>query len=187
MTFQGRFNYPPFVTHADFALISHEHIDHNYVGDLRGPPVIVRHAWQDAQMRITSQTVWHDKFNGTKFGSSVSMKIIEADGLRLCHMGDCGELLNEGQIEAMGKLDVLCIPVGGFYTLNGDEAAEVAQRIDCRTIIPCHYQTPLCKLPIEGPERFLSHFDRVVHLDQNRVNASDLPSGVVVLRDSFQV
>ena len=70
-TFSGRFDYPPFETHADFALITHEHIDHNYLGDLKNIPVVVRHDWISPGLNIRSIFCWHDKFNGTKFGGGI--------------------------------------------------------------------------------------------------------------------
>ena len=184
-TFRGRFRYPPFVTKVDFAVITHEHIDHNYVGDLEGTPVIVRNDWRDGGLCITSHFAWHDKFGGTKFGGGVLMKVIEADGLRIAHLGDCGEILTDAQIESLGRIDVLFIPTGGFYTIDGDEAADLARRIGARTTIPCHYGSPLCSLPIEGPERFLAHFDDVTHWPTPTADAASLPEGIVVMPMHF--
>ncbi len=184
-TFSGRFDYPPFETSVDFVLITHEHIDHNYLGDICNIPVVVRNAWHDKGLDISSQFVWHDKFCGTKFGGGVQMKLISADGLRLCHMGDCGEILTDEQIARLGRIDILFIPVGGFYTIDGHEAASLAKRIGARTTIPCHYRTPLCSLPITGPEDFLGHFENVTMLASNEIDAVSLSSGIVVLRDKF--
>ena len=179
MSFNGRFNYPPYVTKADFAVITHEHLDHNYLGDIENIPVVVRSNWHDITLDIRTVTVFHDKFGGTKFGGTVGMKIIEADGLRICHMGDCGEILTDEQIEKLGRIDVLLIPVGGFYTIDGDEAFDLAQRIGARTTIPCHYLTPRCSLTLEGPERFLAHYQDFTRLSDSRFNAECLPEGVV--------
>ena len=107
------------------------------------------------------------------------MKIIEADGIRLCHMGDCGEILSDAQIQAIGDIDILLIPVGGFYTIDGDEAADLAKRIHARTTIPCHYITPRCSLRLEGPEKFLAHFENFKRLEDSKFSAEYLPDGVV--------
>ena len=179
MSFQGRFNYPSYPTKADFAVITHDHLDHNYLGDICNIPVVIRNNWHDDRLDIRTITVFHDKFGGTKFGGTVGMKIIQADNIRLCHMGDCGEILSDDQIALLGPLDILLIPVGGFYTIDGDEAAALAKRINATTIIPCHYITPRCSLKLEGPERFLSHFDRVHKLSDSKFNAECLPAGVV--------
>ncbi len=180
MTFNGRFNYPPYEADPDFALITHEHIDHNYTGDLRSVPVIVRHHWIDDRLKITSVFVWHDKFQGTKFGGGVQAKIIEADGVRICHLGDCGEILSDAQISRIGSVDFLIIPVGGFYTIDGDEAASLVKRMSVKTVFPCHYRTSLCSLPIEPVDRFISHFEHVTHLAHGVYDIGRLPEGIVV-------
>lgn len=179
MTFKGRFNYPVYRTHADLVLITHEHIDHNYLGDIQNIPVVVRHDWCDRKLCVSSHFAWHDKFEGTKFGGGVWMKMVEADGVRLCHLGDCGEVLSDEQIAALGRVDVLLIPVGGFYTLDGHESADLARRIGARVTIPCHYRTSLCSLPITGPEEFLSHFPDYHRVETCEADVSKLPEGVV--------
>ncbi len=185
MAFQGRFNYPSYATEADFVLMTHEHIDHNYLGDMRNIPVVVRHQWQDFGLVVSSIFAWHDKFEGTRFGGGVRMKVIEADGIRIAHLGDVGERLSDAQIAALGKIDVLLLPVGGFYTLDGDDAADLAKRIGARTTIPCHYKTSLCTLPIEEPARFLQHFEDIVYWQQNHAEVDALPAGVVVMPDKW--
>lgn len=184
-TFNGRFDYDAFRFDPDFALITHEHIDHNYLGDLTSIPVVVRNEWADKSLRISSMRVWHDKFEGRKFGGSVSMKFIEAEGLRICHMGDCGEMLTDEQIQRMGQVDILLIPVGGFYTMDGNEAAIIAQKIHARTTIPCHYATAKCSLPITGPDVFLSHFGDITELQASSCDAHQLPQGVVVMKSEM--
>lgn len=183
--FGGRFNYPVYAPECDFAVVTHEHIDHAWFGDLRGNPVIVRQAWRDETMRISSVFAYHDTFKGTKFGGYVLMKIIEADGVRLCHLGDLGERLSDEQIAAIGACDAVIVPAGGFYTLDADGAYETACRLGARTVIPCHYRTALCALPLTGVEPFLAHFDRFEHLRGGMHRVRDLPAGVVVLDDAF--
>jgi L-ascorbate metabolism protein UlaG (beta-lactamase superfamily) len=68
--------------------------------------------------------------------------IVEVDGLRIVHLGDLGHLLTREQIKEIGPVDVLMIPVGGVYTLNGADAKEVvAQLKPKKYIIPMHYGT----------------------------------------------
>ena len=115
-------------------------------------------------------------------------KIIEAEGVRIAHLGDVGEDLSDTQIKALGKLDVLILPIGGFYTIDGDAAASLVQRLQVRTVIPCHYKTTLCDLPIEGPERFLTHFKtQITCLNQNSMLLGTQPEGIVVMRDKWHI
>lgn len=180
MSFQGRFNYPPFVTPADVVAITHDHLDHNYLGDITGDPVVVREAADLPGLKITSIRVWHDQFEGTKFGGAVDMKCIEADGIRLLHMGDCGECLTDAQLKALGPIDVVLIPCGGFYTIDGAMAADIAKRLGATTTIPCHYKTELCALPIVDETEFCAQFDRITRLNKSEFTPGEA-AGVVVL------
>lgn len=183
--FNGRFNYPVFSPHCDFAVVTHEHVDHAWLGDLRGDPVVVRQAWRDDELRISSVFAYHDEFGGTKFGGSVLMKVVEADGWRLCHLGDVGETLSDEQIGALGRCDVLILPVGGFYTIDAAAAYALATRIGARTTIPCHYKTPLCSLPIDDITPFLDLAGDFTRLPHASYPLDRLPPGVVVLADAF--
>lgn len=186
MSFQGRFNYPAFQTHADFVVMTHEHLDHSYLGDISNVPVIVRQQWRDSRLFIYSVFAWHDSVGGTKFGGGVQMKVIEADGIRVAHLGDVGEDLSNEQIAALGKLDILILPVGGFYTIDGDAAAALVRRVNAHTVIPCHYKTALCELPIEGPERFLEHWKpHITYVGKNWLEAGLLHAGIVVMSDKW--
>lgn len=98
--------------------------------------------FKDVQLRTVP--LYHDNVNGMDKGLN-SAFIIEADGLRICHLGDLGHLLTENQLKSLlssGPIDVLMIPVGGVYTINGGEARKVVEQIKPRRyILPMHYGT----------------------------------------------
>jgi L-ascorbate metabolism protein UlaG (beta-lactamase superfamily) len=90
-------------------------------------------------VRLYSVGTFHDDAQGMKRGLN-SVTVIEADGFRIVHLGDLGHKLSENQLKLIGKADVLMVPIGGVYTLNGTEAKEVVQQIKPRfAIVPMHY------------------------------------------------
>jgi len=92
-------------------------------------------------IRIRTVGCYHDAESGLQRGLN-SIFILEVDGLRIVHLGDLGHTLNRGQIKAVGPVDVLLIPVGGIYTLNGEEAKEVVKQLKPKKyIIPMHCAT----------------------------------------------
>lgn len=141
---------------ADLILLSHEHNDHTQVGvienyqktkTIRGlKPVGKRLDWNVVDekfkdVHIRSVGVYHDTEQGLKRGKN-TVFIVEADGMRIVHLGDLGHLLTEEQIKAIGAVDVLLIPVGGVYTLNGSDAQKVVEQLKpSKYIIPMHYGT----------------------------------------------
>jgi L-ascorbate metabolism protein UlaG (beta-lactamase superfamily) len=92
-------------------------------------------------VRIRSVGTYHDNVQGMSKGKN-TVFIIEVDGIRVVHLGDLGHKLTKGQIKAIGPVDVLLIPVGGVYTINGSEAKEVVEQLKPKKyIIPMHCAT----------------------------------------------
>ena len=84
---------------------------------------------------------YHDNVGGLERGLN-GIWVIEMDGLHIVHLGDLGHILSDEQVKQIGPVDVLMIPVGGVYTLNGSDAKKViAQLKPKRYIIPMHYGT----------------------------------------------
>jgi L-ascorbate metabolism protein UlaG (beta-lactamase superfamily) len=79
-------------------------------------------------LTITSVGVYHDDVQGLKRGIT-TVFIVDVDGWRICHLGDLGHKLTPAQLKAIGQVDVLMIPAGGIYSLNGSEAKEVLMQL----------------------------------------------------------
>jgi len=161
--YDGSCGYPLKKITADIALISHHHHDHDAVGNLKGSPVIVDTAGSfmpQQDVKITAVRGFHDDEGGKKRGETL-MFLIEAEGLRIVHLGDLGCTLNAEQSECLKKPDVLMIPVGGFYTIDAELAAKTAEQLGAGIILPMHYRTEYNKgWPIDGPDKFLSRFKK---------------------------
>lgn len=126
---------------ADIVTISHEHFDHNYIGNL-SPVHVLREAGKQELGGITIEGFpsFHDDEQGAKRGKNM-IYLIEADGMRVLHLGDLGHDLSDEQIAAFGPIDVLTIPVGGVFTIDAEQAAALAKRINARIIVPMHFKT----------------------------------------------
>lgn len=88
---------------------------------------------------------YHDSMQGLKRGKN-GIFILEVDGLRIVHLGDLGHTLTKDQVKAIAgkedRVDVLMVPVGGVYTINGAEAKQVVEQLKPRRyVIPMHYST----------------------------------------------
>ncbi len=134
---------PPSVN-AEVVLVTHSHYDHNNTGIIRGNPSIVdgpgEYEYHD--IHIKGIDSYHDNNKGKERGTN-TIYLIQYEGLRVAHMGDLGQQdLTEEQIERLGILDVLFIPVGGFYTINGKEASDIVKTLQPRIAVPMHYKIP---------------------------------------------
>jgi L-ascorbate metabolism protein UlaG (beta-lactamase superfamily) len=149
------------VVNADLVLLSHNHTDHvqtSVVENLDKAKVLrglkdtkgdgknvewnlIDETFKDVKIRSIS--TFHDQMNGRQRGLN-SIFILEFDGLKIAHLGDLGHNLSDAQLKKLGDVDVLFIPVGGVYTLNGEDAAKVVRQIKPRRyIIPMHYGVPV--------------------------------------------
>ena len=135
---------------ADIITVSHEHFDHNSVASADGDPEVLRGLaggdWAQVEKSLGDVTVYslggtyHDGNQGAKRGKN-ALFIIEAGGLRFLHLGDLGETPTAAVVEKAGRVDVLLIPVGGFFTIDAKEATRVAALFGARVVIPMHYKT----------------------------------------------
>ncbi len=163
--FSGRVGYDPIQLEPDVIIITHDHLDHSHTATIPGNFEVVRHEGRPYGVPVRSVTVFHDMFGGTKFGGEIDMKIFTIDGITFCHCGDIGELLDdEAKQAAVGDIDVLIIPTGGYYTLGPEGAAEVTRRLNPKIVIPCHYKTRKCGFDIVTVDPFTALFERVTHV-----------------------
>ena len=166
----------------DVVTVSHSHFDHNAVDLLQGNPEVVKNVGEIKVKGIIFKGIksFHDKSKGAQRGSNIIF-VFAIDGVRFCHLGDLGHLLNSEQLEEIGEVDVLFIPVGGTFTIDGREAREVSQQLNPRLIIPMHYKTEACNIGIASCEEFLKGFTKVEKMAEWQGDKKSLPSEQTVL------
>ena len=130
---------------------------------------------KDVKIRIVG--VYHDDTEGLQRGKN-AIFIIEVDGWKIAHLGDLGHLLTPSQLKRIGPVDVIMIPVGGIYTLNGSEAKKVVEQLKPKEyIFPMHYGTKVfdAVLPID---EFLEDVEkrRVATTDENTITLNRDPN-----------
>lgn len=181
--FDATVGYPVPQVEADVVTSSHDHFDHNNVSAARGNPVVLKgkDRYEKAGIRIYPVASFHDTERGAKRGPN-TIFVMEVDGIRLAHMGDIGHDLSKQQLDEIGRVDVLLVPVGGTYTIDAAGARRLVEATSPRVVIPMHYKTPAVGLPIAGVDRFLAGFDNVVRLDSNEISlrAGSLPGSTTV-------
>jgi L-ascorbate metabolism protein UlaG (beta-lactamase superfamily) len=166
----------------DIVTVSHNHFDHNAVDLLQGNPEVVKDVGEREIKGIIFKGIksFHDKSRGAERGTN-TIFVFALDGVRLCHLGDLGHLLSSEQQEEIGEVDVLFIPVGGTFTIDGREAREVSKQLNPKLIIPMHYKTESCSIGIDSYEKFLKGFEKVERATEWRGNKESLPSEQTVL------
>jgi len=179
--------YPALPRAADVVLITHGHIDHcpfcfKETDRVTGDPVIVwpfdstgrvrEGNWRIVEgLSVRFIEATHVTLSGGGQGN-VCLFAFEIGGIRFAHLGDLGRPLTDAQIEALGPVEVLFIPVGGAFTIDAREAITVIESLPTvRVILPMHFRvegiTPWAEI---GP---LSDFLEVVPRSWTVLQAED--------------
>lgn len=170
--------YPVTPVEADVVLVSHGHHDHSAVETVPGDPQVIREAGTYSlapDVRVTAIEACHDDKGGAQRGKNL-LFLIEAEGLRVAHLGDLGHLPTEEQVSALAPLDAVMIPVGGFFTIDAPTAKQVAEMLQARIILPMHYRNTATEgWPIGPVSAFTDLFsDQAEELDLLRLTVGDM-------------
>lgn len=162
---------------VDIVTISHGHGDHNDTSTLPGNPMIIKGNGKfgaDEVVFLGIET-FHDAVHGAERGKN-TVFVISVDDLRLAHIGDLGHVLTADQAAEIGAVDVILLPVGGYYTIDAKQAQKVAEQLGAKIVIPMHYRNEKCLFPISDVDEFLR--------GKANVNVTDV-SEIEVKKDSL--
>jgi L-ascorbate metabolism protein UlaG (beta-lactamase superfamily) len=175
-----RWEYPPITgVNADLVLVTHEHLDHNGVDAIGGDPVVLRSTagTHDSPIgEVIGIASEHDDVAGTQRGPN-TIFVFTFGGMRIAHLGDFGQAgLRDEQAAALGKVDVLFVPIGGGPTIGAEQAHAIAAGAGATTIVPMHYRTERIDF-LEPVDAFADAAERV-----HRVGSPifEITDGVVI-------
>lgn len=158
---------------CDIVVITHEHNDHNAAWRLEGTPFIVKRTSSfitETEFPIphtgelfTFKGIpsFHDGAKGKIKGPN-TIYTFEMDGLSCCHLGDLGHLLDDTTIKLIGRVNILCMPVGGLTTINSAKAMILITKFMPAYVFPMHYNTETIdkfKLASESLDDYIRSID----------------------------
>ncbi len=132
---------------ADIVTISHAHPDHNAIDKISGTarrsnPFIITEPgeYEVGRISVFGTKTYHDTSEGSERGENIVYTVL-ADNIRVCHLGDLGHELNSDQLDAIGHVDILLVPVGGTFTIDPEAAVKTIRALEPGIAIPMHFKT----------------------------------------------
>ncbi len=167
-------------TTADIVTISHDHAGHSNVDAVKGEPYVIRGPgeYEVKGMFVFGIPTYHDGKKGSIYGTN-TVYVLDAEDLRVCHLGDLGHIPTQTQAEAIGPIDVLLAPVGDGAALNATQAVEVINLLEPKVVIPMHYRLDGEETKLDKLDKFLKAMGveakEVSHQEVLKIAKKDLP------------
>ncbi len=173
---------------ARIVTVSHQHPGHSYVQGVGGDPKPITGPgeYEIGGILVIGLATFHDAENGNQRGKN-TVYLMEVDEVSLCHLGDLGHMLTAEQIEELGNVDILLVPVGGVSTIGAPVAAELVRQLEPKVVIPMHYKTEALSWELDPVERFLKEMggEQVTPQPKVSFNRSNLPLSTQVYLLSY--
>ncbi len=163
---------------ADIVTSSHDAPGHNYLSAVKG----YSHAITGpGEFEIGSVFITGVQMDG--LGKKVLEKprntlyVFDYMGITVAHLGDMRSVPPQNEIEALGTVHIVLVPVGGGSGLNAAKAAEIVSLLEPNIVIPMHYNTPALKVPLDRLDKFLKEMGlhEAETLPSLKVTKSSLP------------
>lgn len=173
---------------GDIVTVSHSAPGHSHVEAVREARHVIRGPgeYEIGGVFVTGLTPDPDRVAAAERNT---VYVLDFAGLKVAHLGDLAQVPTQTQIEALGVVDIVLVPVGGGTALNATQAAEVVSLIEPSIIVPMHYRTEAIALPLDPVSKFLKEMgleapqpDPVLKITKNGLPSE---SKVVLLEPRF--
>ena len=172
---------------ADAVTVSHDADPYNNIDAVDGEPKVFSWPGEYETKGVHFKLV-HSFHNAKDDAEQLenNVAVMHFNGIRLCHLGAQGTKLTPEQLEKIGDVDVLFVPVGGKGMVDAKKAKEIVEQIEPRVVIPMAYDTDGNNLDLGSVEAFKKEMGAVAEeaMDSFKVKRSELPednSKIVIL------
>jgi L-ascorbate metabolism protein UlaG (beta-lactamase superfamily) len=145
---------------SDIVTVSHDAPGHNNTDAVKGVSHVIDGPGEFEIGGVFITGVQSDS-SGKKKGKNGeetprnTIYVFDYDGITVAHLGDLNVTPSQSEIESLGTVNVVLVPVGGGGGLNAAKAAEVISLIEPNLVIPMHYSTSASKVTLDSLNKFI--------------------------------
>jgi len=178
--------FEPLKVRGEIVTVSHDASGHNFVTSVKGHSRVITGPgeFEIGGVFITGVQT-NRKIKRSTDELRNTLYVFDYDGVTVAHLGDLQKVPNQTEIENLGGVNVVLVPVGGGGGLNAAKAAEIVSLLEPGFVIPMHYQVPESNLELDPLNRFIKEMGvgTVEPIPSLKVTRSTVPNEarVVVL------
>ncbi|MCZ2126272.1 MAG: MBL fold metallo-hydrolase [Anaerolineales bacterium] len=181
--------YNPLKLKADIVAISHDAPGHAHADGVKGAQHVLSGAgeFEIGGVFITAvQSNEHGKKSKEKIRNT--LYVFDYEGITVAHLGDIQETPTQSEVEALGTVNILLVPVGGGASLNAAKAAETVSVIEPNIVVPMHYASDASKIKLDPLSKFLKEMGlgKVEPQPSLKATRSSLPQETKVVVLDYQ-
>ena len=178
--------FEPLKLRGEIVTVSHDAPGHNFVTSVKGHSRVIT---GPGEFEIGGVFITGVQTNKKSKSSTEELRntlyVFDYDGVTVAHLGDLQRVPSQTEIENLGGVNVVLVPVGGGGGLNAAKAAEIVSLLEPGFVIPMHYEVPESNLKLDPLNRFIKEMGvgTVDPIPSLKVTRSTVPSEarVVVL------
>jgi L-ascorbate metabolism protein UlaG (beta-lactamase superfamily) len=182
--------YDPLKLKGEIVTVSHDAPGHSNSDAVKGVTHVLTGAgeFEIGDVFITAVQTGGDGGKKNRDGIRNTLYVFDYDGITVAHLGDLQEVPTQSEVEALGTVNVLLVPVGGGSSLNAAKAAEVVSLIEPNLVVPMHYSTADTKLKLDSLSKFLKEMGlgKIDAQPSLKVTRSGLPAETKVVVLEYQ-
>ena len=149
--------FAPLKLRGEIVTVSHDAPGHNFVRSVKG---LIRVITGPGEFEIGGVFITGVQTNRNRKRSTNELRntlyVFDYDGITVAHLGDLQKVPSQTEIENLGGVNVVLVPVGDGKSLNASKAAEIVSMLEPGIVIPMHYQVPESNLELAPLNRFLN-------------------------------
>lgn len=146
--------YEPLKLKADIVAVSHNSPGHNHLEAVLGTPYVITGPGEYEVGSVFITGIQINEPAQAENGRN-TIYVFEFNTVTVAHLGDLSRVPSQTEVEAMGTVNVALVPIGSGRSLNAARAAEVISLLEPNIVIPMHYATPECNIPLDSLSKFL--------------------------------